>query len=47
MIRNTEEFLAALRAARSASTPLVSIRTADPASAIALTIVVPRIQTSQ
>ena len=37
MIRNTEEFLAALRAARRASTPLVSIRTADPASAIALT----------
>ena len=37
MIRNTEEFLAALRAARRASTALVSIRTADPASAIALT----------
>ena len=37
MIRNTEEFLAALRAARRASTPLVSIRTADPASAVALT----------
>jgi hypothetical protein len=37
MIRNTEEFLSALRAARRASTPLVSIRTADPASAIALT----------
>src|SRR6202451_2912675 len=36
MIRNSEEFLAALRAARRASTPLVSIRTADPASAIAL-----------
>ena len=28
MIRSTEEFLAALRAARRASTPLVSIRTA-------------------
>jgi hypothetical protein len=38
MIRNTEEFLTALRAARRASTPLVSIRTADPASAIALTM---------
>ena len=37
MIRNTEELLAALRAARRASTRLVSIRTADPASAIALT----------
>src|SRR5580693_1414373 len=37
MIRNTEEFLAALRAARRASTPLVSIRTADPASAVAVT----------
>jgi antitoxin (DNA-binding transcriptional repressor) of toxin-antitoxin stability system len=37
MIRNTEELLAALRAARRASTPLVSIRTGDPASAIALT----------
>src|SRR5664279_223917 len=37
MIQSTEEFLAALRAARRASTPLVSIRTADPASAIALT----------
>ena len=36
MIRNTEEFLAALRTARRASTPLVSIRTADPASANAL-----------
>ena len=38
MIRSTEEFLAALRAARRASTPLVSIRTADPASATALTV---------
>jgi hypothetical protein len=38
MIRNTEEFLSALRAARRASTPLVSIRTADPASAVAMTV---------
>ena len=38
MIQSTEEFLAALRAARRASTPLVSIRTADPASATALTV---------
>ena len=37
MIRNTEEFLSALRAARRASIPLVSMRTADPASAIVLT----------
>jgi len=37
MIRNTDDFQNALRAARRASTPLVSIRTADPASAIALT----------
>jgi hypothetical protein len=37
MIRKTEQFLAALRAARRVSTPLVSIRSADPASAIALT----------
>jgi len=36
MIRNTEDFLAALRAARRAATPLLAIRTADPASATML-----------
>ena len=36
MIRNTEEFLGALRAARRAATPLIAVRTADPASTIAL-----------
>lgn len=36
MIRDTEEFLAALRSARRAATPLVAVRTADPASTIVL-----------
>jgi hypothetical protein len=34
MIRNTDDFVAALRAARRAATPLLAIRTADPASAV-------------
>jgi hypothetical protein len=36
MMRDTEEFLSALRSARRAATPLVAVRTADPASTIAL-----------
>ncbi|HEX5482034.1 MAG TPA: hypothetical protein VFZ08_05355 [Terriglobia bacterium] len=36
MIHSMEEFAAAFRAARSVSTPLVAIRTADPASATRL-----------
>ena len=35
MVRSTEEFRALLKAARRAGTPLLAIRTADPASAIA------------
>src|SRR2546422_6823361 len=34
MIRSTEEFRAAVKAARRVGTPLVAVRTADPASAI-------------
>lgn len=36
MIRNTDEFLGALRAARRTATPLVAVRTADPASSMKL-----------
>ena len=35
MVRSTEEFRGLLKAARRAGTPLLAIRTADPASAIA------------
>lgn len=35
MIRSTEEFRAAVKAARRVGTPLAAVRTADPASAIA------------
>jgi hypothetical protein len=35
MIRSTEEFRLAIKAARRVGTPLVAVRTADPASAIA------------
>jgi hypothetical protein len=34
MIRTTEEFRAVVKAARRVGTPLVAVRTADPASAI-------------
>lgn len=34
MIRSTEEFRSVVKAARRVSTPLVAVRTADPASAI-------------
>src|SRR5260370_32329516 len=34
MIRSTEEFRAAVKAARRVGPPLVAVRTADPASAI-------------
>jgi hypothetical protein len=34
MIRSTEEFRAAVKAARRVGTPLLALRTADPASAI-------------
>ena len=34
MIRSTEEFRAVVKAARRVGTPLVAVRTADPASAI-------------
>src|SRR5881296_730158 len=34
MIRSTEEFRAAVKAARRVGTPLLAVRTADPASAI-------------
>jgi hypothetical protein len=36
MIRNTEEFVSGLQAARRAATPLIAVRTADPASTIGL-----------
>ena len=35
MIRSTEEFRLIVKAARRVGTPLVAVRTADPASAIA------------
>ena len=35
MVRSTEEFRGLLKAARRAGTPLLAIRTADPATAIA------------
>src|SRR5438093_6772181 len=34
MIRNMEEFVSAFKAARRVSTPLVTVRTADPASSL-------------
>ncbi|PYV61242.1 MAG: hypothetical protein DMG97_43760, partial [Acidobacteria bacterium] len=34
MIRSTEEFRAVVKAARRVGTPLLAVRTADPASAI-------------
>src|SRR5207247_11014501 len=34
MIRSTDEFRAAVKAARRVGTPLLAVRTADPASAI-------------
>nr|MCU0732465.1 hypothetical protein [Hyphomonas sp.] len=34
MIRSTEDFRSSLKAARRAGTPLLAIRTADPASAM-------------
>ena len=38
MIRSMEEFVSAFRAARCVSTPLVAVRTADPASTIQLLV---------
>src|SRR6185437_9642184 len=35
MIRSTEDFRSLLKAARRAGTPLIAVRTADPASAMA------------
>ena len=35
MIRSTEDFRSLLKAARRAGTPLLAVRTADPASAMA------------
>lgn len=36
MVQSTEEFRALVKAARRAGTPLLAIRTADPASAMAI-----------